>query len=164
MPQKLIRDHIPTIAAANGDRLAVRTASPDELPALLAQKLLEEVAEVNTADAEDVLEELADVLEVLQAIAALHGHSPASIEEARAGKAAARGGFEHRLVMEIPTPAPRYLKGEARLDVAIDLKRRYEAGATIRILSEQTGRPESTICALLQHAGTRMRPSAAKRG
>ncbi|MGQ4353211.1 helix-turn-helix domain-containing protein [Streptomyces drozdowiczii] len=56
-------------------------------------------------------------------------------------------------------PPRTYLKGEARLAVAIDLKRRYEAGATIRDLAEQTGRSASAVSALLQFAGTRMRPN-----
>ncbi|MFC5187687.1 nucleoside triphosphate pyrophosphohydrolase family protein [Actinomadura harenae] len=43
--------------------------------------------------------ELADVLEVVHALAALHGVSPAGLEKARAAKAGERGGFAGRVVL-----------------------------------------------------------------
>jgi predicted house-cleaning noncanonical NTP pyrophosphatase (MazG superfamily) len=101
--EKLIRDGIPKIAADNGDPLTVRTASPTELPILLRMKLAEEAVEVIDASPSGLLEELADVIEVVHALAALHGHTPADIEHARAEKAAARGRFAHGLVMQLPT-------------------------------------------------------------
>lgn len=46
-------------------------------------------------------------------------------------------------------PRRRYLKGGERIRVAADIKARYEAGATIRDIAEETGRPERTVGDLL---------------
>ncbi|WP_394436207.1 hypothetical protein [Streptomyces sp. SGAir0957] len=101
MTEKLIRDGIPKLAANHGQALAVREADPAELPVLLRMKLAEETREVIDADKAGLLEELADVVEVVHALAALHGHSLADLERTRADKAAARGGFQDGLVLEI---------------------------------------------------------------
>ncbi|MFF7966732.1 helix-turn-helix domain-containing protein [Streptomyces sp. NPDC007903] len=53
----------------------------------------------------------------------------------------------------------RYLKGEARIRYAADLKRRYDAGATVRSLAAETGRSTGGVTELLYFAGTVMRPS-----
>lgn len=102
MREKLIRDGIPKIAADAGDPITVRTAASAELPQLLRMKLTEEALEVIDAGEDGLLEELADVLEVVHAIAALHGHTPADLEQARVDKARARGRFEQGLVMQLP--------------------------------------------------------------
>ncbi|MET4670814.1 nucleoside triphosphate pyrophosphohydrolase [Streptomyces sp. PvR018] len=102
MPEKLIRDYIPEIAASHGRRLTVRTATPAELPNLLLSKLLEEADEAATAEDGELLEELADVLEVVYALAAHHGHSVEDLERIRAVKAGGRGRFTRHLVMQIP--------------------------------------------------------------
>lgn len=102
MAEKLIRDGIPKIAADAGDPITVRTATPAELPVLLRMKLGEEAVEVIDAGPDGLLEELADVIEVVHAIAALHGHTPADLEQARVDKAGARGRFEQGLVMQPP--------------------------------------------------------------
>ncbi len=76
---KLIRDHIPAIAKAQGRLLDTRTADPSELARLLGLKLLEESHEAVDAlwhaDRDTVLEELADVQGVIDAIAAYRGLS-----------------------------------------------------------------------------------------
>jgi predicted house-cleaning noncanonical NTP pyrophosphatase (MazG superfamily) len=100
--EKLIRDGIPKLAADAGDPITVRTATPAELPALLRAKLTEETAEAIDAGEDGLLGELADVLEVVHVIAALHGHTPADLEQARVDKAGARGRFEQGLVMQLP--------------------------------------------------------------
>ena len=48
--EKLIRDGIPALAAAEGRSLAVRTAAPDELARLLGLKLVEETQEVTARE------------------------------------------------------------------------------------------------------------------
>ncbi|MCX5528985.1 nucleoside triphosphate pyrophosphohydrolase [Streptomyces sp. NBC_00006] len=101
MTEKLIRDLIPKLAADRGQHLPVREAAPAELPVLLRMKLAEECVEAIDASLDGLLEELADVLEVVHALAGLHGHSLAELEQARAAKATTRGGFKQGFVLEL---------------------------------------------------------------
>ncbi|MFK0140673.1 nucleoside triphosphate pyrophosphohydrolase [Streptomyces murinus] len=106
MTVKLIRDRIPMIAAGHGQRLDTRTAEPGEVPVLLRAKVLEEAHEVAVADPEDLLEELADVLEAVHALTLAAGHTLDDLEAARALKAEVRGGFTLGLVLEQPKQPP----------------------------------------------------------
>lgn len=95
---KLVRDNIPAIIESNGEtpRFHVIENDTEYLQALL-QKDVEEGKEL----AEDPnLEELADKLEVLYAIAKARGYTPEQIEQTRAQKAQERGGFEKRIFLE----------------------------------------------------------------
>ncbi|MGK5550057.1 nucleoside triphosphate pyrophosphohydrolase [Actinomadura kijaniata] len=99
--EKLVRDRIPEIIQASGATPNTRVATEDEYATLLRAKLYEEVAEYT---AENDPAELADILEVLHALAALHGLTPEELETLRAAKASERGGFQARIVLRIPTP------------------------------------------------------------
>lgn len=95
---KLVRDRIPDIIRAKGTEPKVRLAASDsEYAQLLRDKLQEEVGEY-LRDGNP--EELADIMEVVHALAALTGHTPVHVEEMRAAKAAQRGGFRDRVVLE----------------------------------------------------------------
>lgn len=94
---KLVRDKIPEIIEASGSRPIVRKLGPQEYIAELIKKLREESDEVA---ADPVLEELADVQEVLDALTVTLGHSLEEREAVRAQKAAERGGFEERIFLE----------------------------------------------------------------
>ncbi|MFE9850283.1 nucleoside triphosphate pyrophosphohydrolase [Streptomyces sp. NPDC005576] len=98
---KLIRDRIPEIAASRGQQLTIRYADGQEMCGLLRDKLIEEAAEVAAATPGEVLEELADVLEVVQALAEIHGYQLTDLDEARANKAAERGAFKLGVVATI---------------------------------------------------------------
>ncbi|ANE44093.1 nucleoside triphosphate pyrophosphohydrolase [Deinococcus puniceus] len=91
---KLVRDGIPAIVGAGA---VARILDVEEYAAALRAKLQEEVAEY--LEAHDP-QELADVLEVLHALAALHGLTPQELEAQRAAKAQARGGFGGRVWMD----------------------------------------------------------------
>ncbi|CAB1128314.1 conserved protein of unknown function [Candidatus Hydrogenisulfobacillus filiaventi] len=91
---KLVRDRIPDIIAAAGGRCEVRELPPEEYRRALSDKLLEEAQEYRT---DGTLEELADVLEVLQALVRASGATWQELEDLRRTKAAARGGFDRRL-------------------------------------------------------------------
>jgi predicted house-cleaning noncanonical NTP pyrophosphatase (MazG superfamily) len=97
---KLIRDLIPHIAASRGQQLDIRIAGPAELPALLRNKIVEEAAEVAAAGPDELLDELADVLEVVHALTLAAGHSLADLDQARVAKAVERGGFTRGLVLQ----------------------------------------------------------------
>jgi predicted house-cleaning noncanonical NTP pyrophosphatase (MazG superfamily) len=73
---KLVRDKIPQIIRSNGLQPITYVADADEFAARLRDKLAEEVDEFIASD--DDPEELADILEVLYALAEHAGTSPKS--------------------------------------------------------------------------------------
>lgn len=71
---KLVRDHIPAIIEAEGRKPVVRELTGQRLRAALYDKLTEEHAELLAAkDSKDRLEELADMAEVIFALAGQYG-------------------------------------------------------------------------------------------
>ena len=94
---KLVRDRIPEIIEASGKRCICSTLSDEEYLAKLDEKLNEELAEYQESKS---MEELADLLEVMMAVAEARGHSFAEIEALRREKAEKRGGFRQRIWLE----------------------------------------------------------------
>ncbi|WP_433892702.1 nucleoside triphosphate pyrophosphohydrolase [Streptomyces sp. CA-111067] len=95
---KLVRDRIPQIIRASGLEPSVYRAGSAEYSRRLRAKLVEEVDEVLAADSESLLDELADVFEVLCALASEAGVDEAGLWAAAAAKAEKRGGFSERWV------------------------------------------------------------------
>ncbi|MFJ4338577.1 nucleoside triphosphate pyrophosphohydrolase [Streptomyces sp. NPDC088915] len=95
---KLVRDRIPQIIRDEGAEPVTYVAGPREYRARLREKLREEVAELLDADEESAPGELADVAEVLLALAADLGLSSEQLEAIRLAKAGERGGFAGRIV------------------------------------------------------------------
>ena len=108
--EKLIRDRLPDIMRASGLAVFERTLDTADFIASLKSKLAEESAEAAAADGvEDLLGELADVLEVVAALAEVHGADLAAVEARRQAKRAERGGFEGRIynaAVEGPADCP----------------------------------------------------------
>lgn len=98
MKGKLVRDLIPEIILQRGRQPLIYTADTDEYGHLLRSKLCEEVDEFLEADDSTMAEELADVLEVIYALADQLGVTPQQLEAMRSEKAAERGGFKNRIV------------------------------------------------------------------
>ncbi len=94
---KLIRDRIPEIIEANGQTAEIRVLADEEYVASLEQKLTEEVAEYLESK-EPV--ELADVLEVVQALAEHQGVSFDELLQIKAEKRRQNGAFCERLFLE----------------------------------------------------------------
>ena len=94
---KLIRDRIPEIIAANGRSAQFRVLSDDEYAAALERKLTEEVAEYLESRAPV---ELADVLEVVQALAENKGLSFDELLAIKAEKQRTNGAFRKKLFLE----------------------------------------------------------------
>ncbi|WP_327071351.1 nucleoside triphosphate pyrophosphohydrolase [Kitasatospora sp. NBC_01302] len=95
---KLVRDRIPQIIREGGATPVTYIAGPQEYRSRLRDKLGEEVAEFLEADDARAPEELADVLEVVYALAADLGIGMDQVEEIRRAKADERGGFAGRVV------------------------------------------------------------------
>jgi predicted house-cleaning noncanonical NTP pyrophosphatase (MazG superfamily) len=100
---KLVRDKIPQIIRSNGQEPIVYVASAAEYAARLREKLTEEVAEFLASDNDP--EELADILEVLFALAEQVGTDAQHLEKLRAAKAEERGGFADRVIWSGNRPA-----------------------------------------------------------
>ena len=97
---KLVRDRIPEIIEGSGKTCVTRILPQEEYLAALDAKLTEELAEYQ---ADKSMEELADLLEVMMAVAEARGHSFTEVEAIRRAKAEKRGGFRERIFLESVT-------------------------------------------------------------
>jgi len=93
---KLVRDQIPEIIRGKGKKPVTAVAKDNEYYVRLKKKLEEEVYEFFQSNNS---EELADILEVVYAIAKTRGISVDNLEKIRIRKRTERGGFEKRLVL-----------------------------------------------------------------
>ena len=93
---KLIRDNMPMILADMGKTTHTTKLSEQAYVDALRAKLSEEVDEYLT---DRTPEELADILEVVFALAASHNLSIAELMEIRNHKKDARGGFAQRIFL-----------------------------------------------------------------
>ena len=97
---KLVRDQIPAIITADGGQPVTRVLDDAGYEAALRAKLLEEAHEAQGAPDGQLASELADVLEVLKALAAAHDMSWEDVVSEASRKRAERGGFGHRIFLE----------------------------------------------------------------
>ena len=93
---KLIRDKIPEIIENKGGKADIRVLSDEEYHVYLEAKLDEEVGEYHR---DKTAEELADILEVVYALADSIGCSMEELRETYEKKHAARGGFKKKLFL-----------------------------------------------------------------
>ena len=97
---KLVRDRIPEIIEKDGKTCECSVLSQEDYIVMLDQKLDEELAEYQESKS---MEELADLLEVMSAVATARGSSMEEVEKIRASKKEKRGGFEKRILLETVT-------------------------------------------------------------
>ncbi|MDP3748759.1 MAG: nucleoside triphosphate pyrophosphohydrolase [Phenylobacterium sp.] len=96
--EKLIRDKLPQIMREQGLMVFDRRLDDAAYVAALKDKLVEEAHEARGAtDARDLTDELADLSEVILALAAAHSLTLDEIETRRLAKRAERGGFDDRV-------------------------------------------------------------------
>lgn len=93
---KLVRNLIPQIITDKGQKPEIRILNDEEFKRELDLKLQEEVQEYLT---DDNCDELADILEVVYAIAATKGVSEIELGEIRLKKKQKRGGFEDKVFL-----------------------------------------------------------------
>ena len=93
---KLVRDLIPDIIEKSGNECRTRILSDDEYLKMLDAKLDEELSEYHQ---DQNIEELADLLELIQAATVARGYTLEELESVRAEKAKKRGGFEKKIFL-----------------------------------------------------------------
>jgi len=93
---KLVRDKIPMLIAQSGEMPLTRILEQEEYRSCLEAKLDEEVAEFH---ADQNAEELADILEVVYALAENMGCSREQLQQVYEKKHAQRGGFRERIFL-----------------------------------------------------------------
>ena len=93
---KLVRDRIPEIIEAKGDKCEIAILSDEEYLKLIDAKLDEELAEYHS---DQNIEELADLLEVIHAAAIARGYTIEQLEAVRTKKAEERGGFKEKTLL-----------------------------------------------------------------
>jgi predicted house-cleaning noncanonical NTP pyrophosphatase (MazG superfamily) len=92
---KLVRDKIPELLDSKGVPYEKRIATQEELRIELIKKLEEETKEFQETP---TVEELADVIEVIEALKKLPEF--ANIEEVRNKKLLEKGGFEKKIILK----------------------------------------------------------------
>lgn len=97
---KLVRDLIPNIIEEKGKQFSTKILEEKEYIEALRTKLNEEVQEYLEAESsQENLEELADVLEIIHALAKTHNGSIEEVEEIRKQKAVKRGAFNDKVFL-----------------------------------------------------------------
>jgi predicted house-cleaning noncanonical NTP pyrophosphatase (MazG superfamily) len=97
---KLVRDGIPRIIETDGGQPITRVPDQAGYLAALRAKLVEEAEEARSAPDTQLRSELADVLEVLRALAAAQGMSWEDVVAEAEHKRDERGGFDQRTFLE----------------------------------------------------------------
>ena len=94
---KLVRDKIPAIIEAKGSHCTTRILSQEEYLQKLDEKLTEELAEYQESKS---LDELADLLEVMEAVVKARGYTVQELARVREEKREKRGGFDERILLQ----------------------------------------------------------------
>lgn len=97
---KLVRDKIPEIIQTGNESCETRVLEQAEFIAELKKKSQEVLQEyLNSPDDQEALLELADLMEVIYALAETHGATRDELEAIRLKKAKARGGFKEKIFL-----------------------------------------------------------------
>ncbi len=98
---KLIRDKIPDIIIADNATPKISVLSDEQFALALKQKIVEEAMELLEAKSnDDMINEISDLLEIVDAIVAHHHIDTNALMEKKRSKREKRGGFEERLFLE----------------------------------------------------------------
>lgn len=94
---KLVRDLIPVILEEEGKSFTCEQLREEDYILKLDEKLNEELAEYQSSKS---MEELADLLEVMEAVVKARGFSWSDLVAIQNSKRVERGGFEKRLLLK----------------------------------------------------------------
>jgi len=94
---KLVRDKIPDIIASEGRTCEIEIMGDADYKQALRDKIVEEGEEIRKAGDEELVTEIADLYEVIDALIAVYGLSKEDILHRQAERRESRGGFEKRI-------------------------------------------------------------------
>lgn len=94
---KLVRDKIPEIIQQSELKCETLTLSESEYRQALRQKVVEEAQEVAVAEEQNLITELADIYEVIDAIIETYGINRELIIVEQMRRRNERGGFQKRI-------------------------------------------------------------------
>lgn len=115
---KVVRDKVPELIVSRGERANTVRLTGDALVEALKQKLVEEAFEaLDSGSGEELIGEVADVLEVIRAIASALEIPLARVEQERKEKRKVRGGFDRGLMLT-NTATPHSLHADSSIDKA----------------------------------------------
>lgn len=97
---RLVRDLVPRLVKEAGHQLAFRELAAEDQPRFLRQKVLEEAKALQDAPAGHEKEEIADLLEALEALIRVRGYGREELKAVKDGKRKRRGAFERCYVVE----------------------------------------------------------------
>lgn len=142
--RKLVRDEIPIHIAEHGERASLAHIDKSESRAALVVKLFEEAHELLVAvTLQEVIGELADLLEVIRSLSTSTGVDWESVTRAADEKRRSRGSFERNTVL-LETSWPKWSEAaESGVPKTIPLK---ELG---RVIHDDDGTHTLTFPALL---------------
>lgn len=93
---KLVRDRIPELIRNDGYTCDTTTMDDTEYQDALRAKLVEEALEAASANEENLVMELADLYEVINALMTQYGIDAEAVRDEQRRKHQERGGFEQR--------------------------------------------------------------------
>jgi len=140
---KIVRDKIPALIEARGERTKTLHLVGDALVDALRQKLVEEAFEaLDAKSGPDLIGELADLQEVVRALCRELGVSTSDIEAEREKKEKRRGGFEKGLMLiETATPHSIHSQPPTPDHPALELISRHYSQLVISDLAELPAKP-----------------------
>jgi predicted house-cleaning noncanonical NTP pyrophosphatase (MazG superfamily) len=103
---KLVRDYIPQLIRQGGKKVTIKSLSTPEYQKALLTKLVEEAREAARAtNLDELIEEIADVYEVIDALLTSYNLDREVILAAQVKKKREKGGFAQKLQLTSSTPS-----------------------------------------------------------
>ncbi len=140
---KVIRDKLPALIEARGERIETVQLAGDALVTALLQKLVEETFEaLDAKSGPELIGELADVEEVVRTVCRALHVTPEQLESEREEKRESRGGFDDGLMLT-KTATPHSVQRQALPPepALFELKARETSGLVISDALELPSKP-----------------------